>query len=157
VSRSPRCGRAPAALLAGALLLALAGCASASSSHGAQQSAVPGYVTEPFSHQQQLIAQGARLVVTDGCAACHLIGSTVGNAPSFSHFAGHQVTLTDGHSVLVDEQFVRASLLDPRTHELEGYRPAPMLAALERLHLRSQPQQVAALAAFIEQVGPDSE
>jgi Cytochrome c len=157
VSRSPRCGRASAALLASALLLALAGCASGTSSHGAQQSAVPGYVTEPFTHQQQLIAQGARLVVADGCAACHLIGSAAGNAPSFSRFAGHQVTLTDGHSVLVDEQFVRESLLDPSTHELEGYRPAPMLAALERLHLRSQPQQVAALAAFIEQVGPDSE
>ena len=157
MSPSPRRGRALAALLAGALVLALAGCAAGTSaSHGAQQSAVPGYVTEPFSHQQRLIAQGAHLVVSDGCAACHLIGSAA-TAPSFSHFAGHHVTQTDGHSVLVAEQFVRESLLDPRAHELRGYAPAPMLAALVRLHLSTQPQQVAALAAFIEQVGPDSE
>ena len=30
-----------------------------------------------------------------------------------------------------------------------------MLAALARLHLDGQPQQVAALAAFIEQIGPE--
>jgi hypothetical protein len=30
-----------------------------------------------------------------------------------------------------------------------------MLAALARLHLAEEPHQVAALAAFIEQVGPE--
>jgi hypothetical protein len=59
--------------------------------------------------------------------------------------------------VLVDERFVREGLLRPRANELAGYDPAPMLAALSRLHLDRQPRQVQALAAFIEQVGPEPE
>jgi hypothetical protein len=155
---SSRSVRAPA-LLAGAILLALSGCdaSSAPSTHGTLSSTVPSYVTEPFTHEQQLIEQGARLVVSDGCAACHLSAKGKGIAPSFSSFAGHRVTLADGRSVLVDEHFLRGGLLEPRTSELKGYAPAPMLAALARLRLGGQPRQVAALAAFIEQVGPEPE
>lgn len=116
---------------------------------------MPGYVTEPFTHEQQLIEQGARLIVADGCAACHLGASARRIAPSFSSFAGHRVTLAGGRRVLVDEPFLRAGLVHPRAHEIAGYDPAPMLAALARLRLGSQPAQVAALAAFIEQVGPE--
>lgn len=155
---SSRSMRAPA-LLAGTILLALSSCGASRtpSTRGTLSSTVPSYVTEPFTHEQQLVEQGARLVVADGCAACHLSGNGKGIAPSFSSFAGHRVTLADGRSVLVDEPFVREGLLRPRTSELAGYDPEPMLAALARLHLGGQPQQVAALAAFIEQVGPEPE
>jgi len=77
--------------------------------------------------------------------------------PGFATFAGHRVTLTDGRTVVVDEHFLRAALLDPRSAQIKGYEPGPMLAALRRLHLASQPEQVAALAAFIEQIGPEPE
>jgi hypothetical protein len=155
---SPRSLRAPA-VLAGTILLALSGCGAsgAPSTHGTLSATVPSYVTEPFTHEQQLIEQGARLVVADGCAACHLSAKGKSIAPSFSSFAGHRVRLADGRSVLVDERFMREGLLEPRTSELAGYDAAPMLAALARLHLGAQPQQVAALAAFIEQVGPEPE
>ncbi len=137
--------------------VALAGCGAAAtpSVSGSRSSSVPSYVTEPFTHEQQLVQQGARLVVADGCAACHLSASDRSVAPSFSSFAGHRATLADGRRVLVGERFVREGLLRPRSHEIGGYDPAPMLAALARLHLAGQPQQVAALAAFIEQVGPE--
>ena len=65
------------------------------------------------------------------------------------------MTLSDGRRALVDERFLRAGLLDPRGHELRGYDAAPMLAALAHLRLRADPGQAAALAAFIEQVGPE--
>jgi hypothetical protein len=150
--------RVASALLAGAILLGLCGCGASAGpgTDGARRSTVPAYVTEPFTHEQQLVEQGARLVIADGCAACHLGGSTRG-APSFSSFAGHRVTLADGRRIVVDERFLRESLLRPRTTELRGYDPAPMLAALVRVHLRERPQQVAALAAFIEQIGPEPE
>ena len=67
------------------------------------------------------------------------------------------MTLTDGHRVLVDEHFLREALLDPRNTQIKGYDPAPMLTAIERLHLSGQPEQIAALAAFIEQIGPEPE
>jgi cytochrome c551/c552 len=141
----------------GLLALVLAGCGA--STDGGTQSAttasVPAYVTEPFTHEQKLIEQGARLVVADGCSSCHLMSDRRSLGPSFSSFAGHRVALTDGRKVLVDERFLRRGLLHPRSELLEGYDPAPMLAALARLHLAEEPHQVAALAAFIEQVGPE--
>lgn len=140
------------------LALLLAGCStSATSSEGTTHASVPSYVTEPFTPEQQLIEKGARLVVADGCSACHLTLSKPGIAPSFSSFAGHRVTLRNRRTVLVDEHFLREGLLHPRNFLLKGYDPGPMLAALARLHLNRQPQQVAALAAFIEQVGPEPE
>ena len=145
-------------LLAGALLLALCSCgAGTASSERPHTASVPAYVVEPFSHEQQLVQQGARLVVSDGCAACHLSAQGKAIAPSFASFAGHRVELTDGRSAVVEEHLLREGLLNPRRIVVRGYAAAPMLAAVRRLHLASHPQQVAALAAFIEQVGPEPE
>jgi hypothetical protein len=142
-----------------ALALALAGCGSsaAPATQGSSSSSVPAYVTEPFSPEQKLVEQGARLVVSDGCSVCHLMTGAHPNAPPFLSFAGHHVTLTGGRSVLVNERFMREGLLHPSANELAGYDPAPMLEALAHVHLASQPNQVAALAAFIEQIGPETE
>jgi hypothetical protein len=140
-----------------ALLLAGCGASATTSSEGPTHASVPSYVTEPFTPEQQLIEKGARLVVADGCSACHLTLSKPGIAPSFSSFAGHRVTLSSGRTVLVDERFLREGLLHPRNFLLKGYDPEPMLAALARLQLNRRPRQVAALAAFIEQVGPEPE
>jgi hypothetical protein len=145
----------PALVLA--LLLTGCGASTTTSSEAVSQKSVPSYVTEPFTPEQQLIEKGARLVVADGCSACHLTLSKPGVAPSFSSFAGHRVTLSGGRTLLVDEHFLREGLLHPRKFRLEGYDSGPMLAALTRLHLNRQPRQVAALAAFIEQVGPEPE
>ncbi len=145
-------------LLATAALLALSGCGSSGTpSTQSSGSPAPSFATEPYTHQQQLVVQGARLVVTDGCSACHLVARTQHAGPSFDSFAGHHVTLADGRSVLVDERFLRDSLLHPAAQPLAGYDPAPMIAAVKRLHLSGQPAQVAALVAFIEQIGPESE
>jgi hypothetical protein len=146
-------------LSAAALLSALLGC-GAGSSGGSSSSGTatqPSYVLAPFTHQQQLVQRGARLYVADGCSACHSIGSRRGGlGPSFAVLAGNRVTLADGHSVLVDERFLRAALTDPASAEVRGYAPGPMLAAVRRLRLRSDPAAVAALAAFIEQIGPET-
>jgi cytochrome c2 len=135
----------------------LAGCGTSGSSSGARSSTsnAPAYITAPFTHEEQLVEQGARLAVADGCTACHLMGKPQSVGPDFAGFAGHTVTLAEGRRVLVDEHFLREGLLHPDKAELKGYDPAPMLAAVRRLHLSGEPGQVAALAAFIEQIGPE--
>jgi hypothetical protein len=145
-------------LLVAVILVALAGCGSGGGT-GAQPTAssIPSFASEPYTHQQQLVLQGAHLVVTDGCSVCHLVAHTQHAGPSFDSFAGHDVVLADGGSVLVDERFLRDSLLHPDAQPLAGYDPAPMIAAVTRLHLGAHPAQVAALVAFIEQIGPESE
>jgi hypothetical protein len=149
-----------AVLALGALALGGCGGGTGTAPRGSTAASVPAYVTAPFTHEQQLVQQGARLVVSDGCAACHLYGANGaagGVGPNFTSFAGHHVTLADGRSALVNETFVRLGLADPRAYELRGYDAAPMLAALARTRLASQPAQITALAAFIEQVGPETE
>lgn len=135
------------------MLLVLAGCGT--SGQRSVVSTEPSYVSEPFTHQQQLIEQGARLIVTDGCSACHLSSSGRRIAPSFASFAGHRITLTSGRRVVVDEHFLREALRNPSHTQIEGYDPAPMRRAITQLRLASHPQQIAALAAFIEQIGPE--
>jgi hypothetical protein len=145
------------ALAAAALCFAIAGCGSSGPASGAaaSTSTVPSYVTAPFTHEQQLVEQGADLAVADGCTACHLVGKSQRVGPGFAGFAGHAVTLADGRRVLVDERFLREGLRHPERAELRGYDAAPMLAAVKRLHLAGEPGEVAALAAFIEQIGPE--
>jgi cytochrome c551/c552 len=144
-------------LLASVILIPLSGCgaSTAPSTQASLTSTEPQYVSEPFTPQQQLVEQGARLVVSSGCAACHLAQTKQNVGPSFANFAGHPVTLADGRRALVDEHFLREALLHPGKDPIKGYDPAPMLAVTRHLHLSSQPEQVAALAAFIEEIGPE--
>ena len=147
------------ALLASITLIFLSGCGTgkAASTLTSATPPEPSYTPEPLTHEQKLVERGARLVISDGCSACHLpkTGRSIG--PSFYSFAGHEVRLGDGHRVLVDEHFLREGILHPARSWIRGYDPAPMLAAMRRLHLISQPKQVAELIAFIEQVGPETE
>jgi hypothetical protein len=143
------------ALPAIALVLCLAGCGGGGKAQSSPTSSVPAYVSEPFTPEEQLVQQGARLVVSDGCSACHLNAAAHGVAPNFASFAGHPATLTDGRRVIVNERFVTEALLHPGRAQIKGYDAASMLTATKRLDLPKHPRQVAALAAFIEQIGPE--
>jgi mono/diheme cytochrome c family protein len=146
-------------LLASTTLMTAVGCGSgtATPTASAGGSTEPSYVAAPFTHEEQLVERGARLYVSDGCSACHSIGSRRGSlGPSFAVLAGNRVTLTDGRRALVDERFLREALVDPARVEVRGYAPGPMLGAVRRLGLARDPAAVAALAAFIEQIGPET-
>ncbi len=149
-----------AVLLASAALATTAGCGlargPANTGAGASTEA-PSSGAAPFTHQEQLVERGARLYVSDGCSSCHAIDSGRGGlGPSFAVLAGNRVTLADGRRALVDEHFLHVALTDPARVEVRGYAPAPMLAAARRLGLARNPAAVSALAAFIEQIGPET-
>lgn len=149
---------APRALAALAAAALLAGCAGAGRAP-AVQSASPPETQEsvaPLEHNEQLVNQGAKLVVADGCAACHLEGAKTSPGPNFDSVAGHTVTLANGRRVFVDERFLRQALLDPGANAVKGYPSAPMIRALARLDLAAHPQQTEDLIAFMEQVGPET-
>jgi hypothetical protein len=155
---APLRGRCVAALLATVTIASLAGCGA--SGTGNTQPSLTSDETEsaaePFTPQQRRVEQGAHLIVSDGCAACHLMRTGQNIGPSLARFAGHDVTLASGRRVLVDERFLREVLRNPRRDPIRGYDPTLMVKAVEPLHLRRRPQQVAALAAFIEQIGPET-
>ena len=124
------------------------GCGGGSQAH---VQAAP-YFSEPRTREQVLVERGARLVVADGCAACHLASSARSAAPRFEGLVGRRVTLASGRSVLVDEAQIVAALTDPRVVAVAGYDPAGMIRSVARAHLDRD--EIAALAAFIEQVAP---
>lgn len=149
-----------AGFLACTAALLLYGCGGAAGPatvglHGRSPS-VPAYVTAPFTHQEQLVQRGAGLFVADGCPACHSIAGRGRLGPSFATFAGSRVVLADGRRVVVDEALLRRALLEPARVALRGYPPAPMVAAVTRLRFAGHRADVRALAAFIEQIGPES-
>lgn len=146
-------GKARLPLSCAILACLLGGCGTAARR---EPQSVPAYVREPFTSHQERIAAGARLFVVDGCEACHLNHSRRHLGPSFESFAGQRIRLADGRHVVIDEAVLRASMLDPAAFPLPGYRPAAMLLTDARLRLSRHPREVAELAAFIEEIGPET-
>jgi len=66
---------------------------------------------------------GAKLFVSKACYTCHSVDGTPGNGPSLFNLFGNEVRLTDGSSVLADENYLRESMLNPRSKVVVGYQP----------------------------------
>ncbi|MCC7479729.1 c-type cytochrome [bacterium] len=58
-----------------------------------------------------------------GCVQCHSIDGKAGTGPTFKGLWGHEAKLKDGGTVLVDENYVRESVLDPQAKIVEGFQP----------------------------------
>ena len=56
-----------------------------------------------------------------GCATCHSLDGTRGQGPSWKGIYGKQETMTDGTTVLVDDNYVRESILEPQKKIVQGY------------------------------------
>jgi cytochrome c oxidase subunit II len=66
---------------------------------------------------------GAGLFKARGCASCHTVGDAAGVGPSFKGIYGHEVVLSDGRRVPVDEDYLRESILDPAVKVVAGFDP----------------------------------
>ncbi len=58
-----------------------------------------------------------------GCGACHSIDGTPNTGPTLKGVWGKTETLTDGRQVVVDENYVRKSVLEPMADIVQGYPP----------------------------------
>jgi cytochrome c oxidase subunit 2 len=60
-----------------------------------------------------------------GCKACHTVDGTLkpGGGPSFKGSFGTQIEMTDGSSVLMDENYIRESILKPTAKVHKGFPP----------------------------------
>jgi cytochrome c oxidase subunit 2 len=66
---------------------------------------------------------GKELYKSKACATCHSIDGTPGVAPSFLGRFGKRETLSDGSQVLVDENYIRESILNPQAKVVQGFQP----------------------------------
>jgi cytochrome c oxidase subunit 2 len=66
--------------------------------------------------------RGARLFNDLACNSCHL-DSGQGRGPSLRDIVGRPVELADGSSVLVDEGYLRESILNSQAKVVRGFTP----------------------------------
>ncbi len=88
---------------------------------GSAGSALP--VPQPGQDQGDPMALvGGQLFANLGCASCHR-DDGAGAGPSLVNLYGNQERLVDGSSVLVDENYLAESILNPQARVVDGYQP----------------------------------
>ena len=65
---------------------------------------------------------GEELFAAKTCNTCHRTDSNL-QAPYLQGIFGHEVVMADGSSVVVDENYLRESILEPAAKLVEGYQP----------------------------------
>jgi cytochrome c oxidase subunit II len=66
---------------------------------------------------------GAMVHENRGCATCHSLDGTRGQGPSWKGIYGQTHQFADGSTALVDENYIRQSILEPQAHVVQGYEP----------------------------------
>jgi len=104
---------------------------------GTQHSGMVGdiIVLEPHAYEAWLAGGGAaagpavppaqageKLFAEQGCATCHT-GAPGALGPNLAGVFGAQVALTDGRTVLADDNYLRESIMVPFAKVVRGYQP----------------------------------
>lgn len=88
---------------------------------------------------------GAKLFVAKACNTCHKMDGSSSTGPPLNNIYGHSVPLENGTEILVDENYLRESMLNPSTKVVAGYKPVmPTYQGLLRNH------EIDALIAYIK-------
>jgi cytochrome c oxidase subunit 2 len=69
------------------------------------------------------VQAGEKLYHRRGCAQCHTIDGKAGTGPTWKGLYGKHVKMTDGSSVLADDNYIRESILDPQAKIVAGFDP----------------------------------
>jgi cytochrome c oxidase subunit 2 len=85
---------------------------------------------EPQAYQEWLggasgetmVDAGKRLFEQNGCGSCHKADGT-GIGPSLVGIYNHEVALEGGRTAMVDEAYLRESIIDPQAKVVAGYQP----------------------------------
>jgi cytochrome c oxidase subunit 2 len=76
---------------------------------------------EGVAPDESLVALGHRVFDDHGCSGCHSVDGTAGVGPSLKGIWGKKEKLRGGATVVVDENYVRESVLQPGAKVVEGY------------------------------------
>ena len=92
---------------------------------------------------------GEILYTRRGCSQCHTIDGTAGTGPSFKGIFGETHDLADGGKVLVDEDYIKESILEPQKKVRAGFQP--VMSTYQGLLSEEGPgNDIDALIAFIK-------
>jgi cytochrome c oxidase subunit II len=88
---------------------------------------------------------GKLLFDKEGCVACHSLDGTAKSGPSLLGRYGSRELLEGGAEVLVDDNYLRESLMDPAAKVVKGYQPV-----MPTFRGRLNDRQIDALIDFIK-------
>jgi cytochrome c oxidase subunit 2 len=115
------------------------------------------YVHEPGGLERWLQAEaaaraaaspaeaGADIFKAQGCGSCHSVDGKGGIGPTLKGIFGVTVALADASAVVVDENYIRRSLLDPHADVVAGYQPV-----MPTYQGRLQESEITALIEYIK-------
>jgi cytochrome c oxidase subunit 2 len=99
---------------------------------GTQHSGMIGWVhvMQPTEYQRwmaggaegSMASQGAQLFQKYACNTCHTNDAT-GRGPVLVGLYGKQVKLSDGRTVIADDNYIRESILNPQAKIVAGFQP----------------------------------
>lgn len=101
-----------------------------------------------------LVARGREVAVNAGCLACHTESGANLVGPTWLGLYGQQRSLADGTLVLVDEDYLLESVLDPAAKLAAGYVPG-MMPATYRAMLSDA--DLEALVTYLVSLGSPAE
>jgi cytochrome c oxidase subunit 2 len=78
--------------------------------------------TDESTSGMSLAQNGERLFASMGCNACHS-GNAAARGPNLANVYGSKLKLANGSEVLVNEAFLRDTILNPSQHLTAGYAP----------------------------------
>lgn len=78
----------------------------------------------PEAEQEScLMSEGKKVFDTKGCVGCHTLDGSASTGPTYQGMWKQPRTYTDGTTGVVDENYVRESLLDPMAKIRSGFSP----------------------------------
>lgn len=101
--------------------------------------------------EQTLAVGGKQLFDSYGCSGCHVNSKAV-HAPPLGGLYGHVVKLENGSTTVVDDQYLRDSILQPKKNVPAGYK-----AIMPSFAGTLSDAQVSELVAYIKSLGDESE
>ena len=68
-------------------------------------------------------AKGLDIFTRMACIACHSVDGSLKLGPTIKSQYGKNIRHTDGSVVIIDDQYIRESLINPLKYIAEGYTP----------------------------------
>ncbi|MNO18454.1 Alternative cytochrome c oxidase subunit 2 [compost metagenome] len=96
--------------------------------------------------RDSVLEKGRQLVENLGCSACHSQDGSSSLGPGWKGLYGRTEQLADGSNVLVDEAYLKESILDPKARLVQGYPPIMVAYTLNE-------DELGAVVALIKSLG----
>lgn len=121
--------------------------------HVLSQEDFQGWLDEllgPSDSEVAEIEKGKNIAELNGCFKCHSIDGSQGDGPTWLGIFGEEVQLEGGATVVVDDAYIRNSILNPQDQIVAGFTNVSMPATFGKV---LTDEDIDALVAFIQSLG----